>query len=95
MPKEPKPFVFTIYKITCIIDGKFYIGKHKTRNPNDYYMGSSPELKADIEKYGKQYFKKEILFTYKTENRMKKKEKEIVTEDLVMNPECYNIRLGG
>ena len=29
-----------IYKITNIVNGKFYIGQHKTKNPLDAYMGS-------------------------------------------------------
>lgn len=31
---------YTIYKITNKINGNFYIGKHKTNDPNDSYMGS-------------------------------------------------------
>jgi len=86
---------YTVYKTTNIKNGKFYIGKHQTDNINDFYLGSGKAIKAAISYYGKESFVKEILFVFETEVEMNKKEKELVTEDLVNNPLCYNMGIGG
>lgn len=48
-----------IYKTTNIKNGKIYVGKDKINNPN--YLGSGVILEQAIQKYGRQYFQKEIL----------------------------------
>lgn len=87
--------VYTIYKTTNLINGKFYIGKHQTENPNDSYLGSGRALKDAINKYGKHNFKKEILFEFDNEALMNEKEKELITEEFINRPDTYNIGIGG
>lgn len=82
---------YTIYKTTNILNGKFYIGTHKTKNINDSYLGSGKILKRAIEKHGIENFKKEILFVYDNPEDMFKKEESIV----VVNKMCYNVKKGG
>lgn len=74
---------------------KFYIGMHKTDNLNDGYIGSGKLLKRAIEKYGSANFVKEILFVFDNAQEMFDKEIELITEDEIKNPLCYNLTPGG
>ena len=49
---------FILYKTTNLINGKSYIGIHKTNNLNDGYLGSGFAITEAIEKYGKDNFKR-------------------------------------
>lgn len=86
---------YILYKITNEINNKFYIGIHKTTNIHDDYYGSGHKIKAAIEKYGKNNFKKEILQVFTNGTEAFKREKELVTEALVKDNNCYNIKEGG
>lgn len=86
---------YTIYQTTNLINGKIYIGQHKTKIINDDYLGSGVELKEEIEKYGRENFKKEILFVFDTLDEMKQKEHELVTVEFCLREDTYNRALGG
>lgn len=86
--------MFTVYKITNLINSKYYIGVHKTSAPLDNYMGSGPAIKAAIKKYGLSSFKKEILFSYYDEVDAYEKEKELLQSVWHLS-ECYNMTEGG
>ena len=83
------------YKITNELNGHFYYGVHKTNNINDGYMGSGKRLKYAIKKYGKEKFKKEFVAFFDTYQEALDLESEIVNEELIKNPNCYNLSLQG
>lgn len=84
-----------LYKITNIINGKIYVGIHKTKDLEDGYMGSGKMLKDAIKKYGIDNFKKEIIEFFEDYNSALEKEKEIVNEEFIKRNDTYNLRLGG
>jgi hypothetical protein len=81
--------------VTNTINGKFYIGKHQTKNIYDQYYGSGKNIKAAIKKYGKESFSKEILFVFDNEKEMNDKERELITEEFVLRIDTYNMGVGG
>lgn len=87
-------FYYT-YKVTNLKNGKFYIGVHKTKKLDDGYMGSGVAIKMAIEKYGKDNFSKDILRFHEDQSSMYNHEKELVNDELVNDPNCYNIMPGG
>lgn len=86
---------YTVYQITNLINDKIYIGVHCTNKLDDKYYGSGKSIKNAIKKYGKENFKKEILFIYDNIEEMISKEEDIVTEQFVNRNDTYNINLGG
>jgi group I intron endonuclease len=86
---------YIVYKTVNKINGKFYIGKHQTSVLEDGYMGSGINLKKAIKKYGIENFEREILYVYDNIADMERKERELITEDLIKSEQCYNIALGG
>lgn len=84
--------VYTVYQTTCLVNGKTYIGVHKTSDPNDRYLGSGVLFSKAVAKYGKENFKKEVLFVFDNPKEMLAKEAELV----VVDPETtYNLDRGG
>ena len=86
---------YTIYKTTNNINGKIYIGKHKTQDLDDNYLGSGTILKRVIKKHGINNFTKEYLFIFDNEEDMNSKELELVNESFIKEDTNYNLAPGG
>ena len=86
---------YIVYKIINSINQKCYIGIHKTDNIYDNYMGSGKLIKCAIKKYGRDNFKKEILFVFDSLLEAQNKEIEIVNINFIMDDNNYNISIGG
>jgi hypothetical protein len=86
--------MYTVYKTTNLKNNRYYIGAHKTENPNDDYLGSGLAIKRAIKYYGRSNFIKEVLFVFQHEDEMYQKERELVEQN-IENPLCYNLMEGG
>ena len=83
-----------IYRITNMINGKKYIGKHSTTDVYDGYFGSGIAIKQAINKYGIDNFKKEIICYCNNEEELKEMEKYHIKKEGTFS-KGYNLTLGG
>ena len=106
-----------VYCITNLQTGKKYIGrkyftqrrkprgaKRKVTSESDWkkYYGSSADLKADVKKYGKSIFKREIISLHKTLGKVNYEEtKQLFLNNVLMEalddgtPAYYNSNILG
>lgn len=94
MPRKQKKYHF-IYKTTNLLNEKFYVGMHSTDNLEDGYIGSGKRLRYSINKHGHSNHKFEILEFLPSREELKKREAEVVNEELLTNPLCMNLKFGG
>ena len=84
-----------IYKTTCKVTGKYYIGMHSTDDLNDGYLGSGQRLSRSIKKHGRENHACEIVEFLPDRATLSLRESEIVSEKLLSDPMCLNMALGG
>ena len=84
-----------VYKTTRQSTGEYYIGVHSTHNINDTYMGSGDRIKRLITKYGKSDFVRITLVECTTRADALKREADILTNEVLNDPLCLNITVGG
>jgi len=92
--ENEKKYYF-VYKTTNLKNNKFYIGVHETYNMDDGYLGSGKVLRNSVNYHGKDNFKREVLEFCVDKGSMYQKEKELVTEELIKDPKCMNLVVGG
>lgn len=66
--------ILYVYKITNILNGKIYVGKHSAESIDNSYMGSGVAIRRAIGKYGVQNFRKDILSVCESEEELNEME---------------------
>ena len=94
MPRKQKKYHF-IYRTTNLLNHKFYVGMHSTDNLEDGYIGSGKRLGYSVRKYGLENHKFEILEFLPSREELKKREAEVVNEEMLKHPLCMNLKFGG
>lgn len=84
-----------IYKTTCDVTGRWYVGMHSTTKLDDGYMGSGKILRYSIRKYGVENHTKEILEFLPTREELVLREIEIINKELMSDGLCMNLKEGG
>ena len=84
-----------LYKTTCLVTGRYYIGMHSTCNLDDGYMGSGKRLRYSIRKYGVDNHKKEIIEFFDTRELLVEAEKKVITPEMITDKNCMNLKGGG
>ena len=101
---------YIVYKTTCLVNSKIYIGYHQTSNPevfdgylgcglykqhNEYIKHPKTAFHHAVVKYGVDNFKREILYVFDNSKDALAKEAELVTAEFVRSSNNYNSSLGG
>lgn len=84
-----------VYQTTNMVNGKVYVGYHRTTDVHDDYLGSGILLNKAIRKYGRDNFVKNVLHVFEDEHSARQKEAEIVNEEFVEREDTYNLNVGG
>lgn len=96
--KEVCNTIYTIYKITNLINNKSYIGITK-RNPriryNEHFCNKNELLYKAKNKYGKENFSLEIIEENVPKDKVDRKEREYIILYNSLVPNGYNLSLGG
>lgn len=87
--------IFYLYKTTCLVTGKYYIGRHETEDANDDYIGSGRQLQRSIQKHGRSQHVCEIIKHVANHQALVELEAAVVNEQLLLDPLCMNLTLGG
>lgn len=83
-----------LYKITNIVTGEYYVGKHNGWEQNGYW-GSGYRIQNSIKKYGIENFKYEILCFGSVEYIYELEKKYVTPEMVDLDEKCLNLTIGG
>lgn len=83
-----------IYKVTNILDGKFYVGVHRG-DPDDGYLGSGLHIKRAVKRDGAHNFKRQVLMVCENDEETYDIEHVLVDETFTKRRDTYNLKVGG
>jgi len=86
---------YYLYEVKNKLNGKIYVGVHKTDNLEDGYMGSGKIILQAIKKHGVENFEKTILEFFPDVETMFQRESEVINEEFLARDDTYNLRRGG
>ena len=85
-----------IYLTTNLVNGKKYIGRHRSTTFDEKYHGSGVNLLKAIDKYGVDNFETHIIQECFSEDDLNASEIRLIAEhDAVASDSYYNIARGG
>jgi len=105
--KEDIEIFYILYKTTNIVNGKEYIGIHKTNTLDDGYIGNgiysqkNAEYKTNtpfrraVVKHGYNNFKREIIKFCNSYDELLEEEEKVVTYEYINQKNTYNACTGG
>lgn len=83
-----------VYKITCLVNGKVYVGSKRSNVFIEDYWSSScnEEYWNDLKNFGKENFKREVLYWAKNKLDLEETEKKyILSENALASKGGYNL----
>lgn len=101
---------YIVYETTNIVNGKIYVGIHKTKDPDKFdgyigngiyitqpytYQHSKTAFQCAVKKYGVKNFIRKTLAVFNTEQEASDLEEQIVNEKFLERDDVYNMVLGG
>lgn len=85
-----------LYKTTCLVTDKYYIGVHSTGNLYDGYLGSGLKLIRSVNAYGIDNHDRVWLEFFNSATEAFTREAEMVTQKLIdSDSQCMNLKPGG
>jgi hypothetical protein len=84
----------TIYRTQNLLTGEFYIGVHKTTNPDDSYLGSGALIKKQLREFGPENFRKTVLFVCDSGQEAARREVMLIAKSSD-DEKCLNLSRGG
>ena len=101
---------YIVYETTNLVNNKFYIGVHKTKDSNVFdgyigcgvlmqhsssYMNPKTLFQFAVKKYGIKNFRRKVLKVFNNIDDALKLEAELVDINFIKRTDTYNIALGG